>query len=107
MSNSSQLKNWRDVLPIHPAAELFPPMSESELCELAGDIEKHTLRERPVFYDDPELGICVLDGRNRLDLELIGREVVNADGQLLLSSSFSWMRQLLLRSGADEPAIPE
>ena len=90
MSNSSPPKSWRDALPIHPAAELFPLMSESELGELARDIKKHALRERPVFYDDPELGICVLDGRNRLDaFERIGREVVNADGRLLPSSSFS------------------
>ena len=90
MLNPSKPQSWRDVLPVHPAAKLFPLMSEEELRELARDIKKHTLRERPVFYADPELGICVLDGRNRLDaLELIGREVVNADGQLLQSSSFS------------------
>jgi hypothetical protein len=90
MANSPKSKSWRDALPIHPAAELFPLMDEAELGELARDIKKHALRERPVFYDDPELGICVLDGRNRLDaFERIGREVVNADGQLLQSSSFS------------------
>lgn len=27
--------NWRDVLPVHPASELFPLLSESELRELA------------------------------------------------------------------------
>jgi hypothetical protein len=29
MTNSSQPKSWRDVLPIHPAAELFPLMSKT------------------------------------------------------------------------------
>ena len=27
-------KSWRDVLPVHPAAELFPMMSEPELKEV-------------------------------------------------------------------------
>jgi hypothetical protein len=75
-------KSWRDVLPAHPAAELFPLMDQEELRELAADIKKHGLREPPVFYRDPELGICVLDGRNRLNAcELIGRETVTAAGQ--------------------------
>ena len=30
--NSEQTKRWRDVLPIHPAAELFPLMSEAGPC---------------------------------------------------------------------------
>jgi hypothetical protein len=60
---------WRDVLPVHPAAELFPLMSETELCELSEDIKKNGLREKVDIYKG-----CVLDGRNRLDaLELIGR----------------------------------
>jgi hypothetical protein len=32
MSNSPQPKTWRDALLIHPAAELFPLMSEPELA---------------------------------------------------------------------------
>ena len=32
-------KSWRDVLPIHPAAELLPLMSSDELRELADDIK--------------------------------------------------------------------
>jgi hypothetical protein len=73
--------NWRDYLPVHPAAELFPMMSGNELRELADDIKKNGLREAIVLYDGPETGTCVLDGRNRLDaLELIGRETANTDG---------------------------
>jgi hypothetical protein len=30
-------KSWRAVLPVHPAADLFPMMSESELRELGED----------------------------------------------------------------------
>lgn len=64
---SDQPKGWRAFLPVHPAAELFPLMSEAELKEFADDVEKHGLTERVCIYADPELGSCVLDGRNRFD----------------------------------------
>jgi hypothetical protein len=79
--NSEPTKRWRAVHPVHPAAELFPLMNEAELRELADDIKKHGLREEVTLYDDPELGFCLLDGRNRLDaLELLGRETVYDHG---------------------------
>jgi hypothetical protein len=34
---------WRDHLPVHPAADLFPLMSESELRELGEDIKANGL----------------------------------------------------------------
>ena len=68
MPNSPQPKTWRDVLPVHPAAELFPRMSESELRELGEDIKKNGLRVPVTLWKEqkhfpPQL----LDGRNRLD----------------------------------------
>jgi hypothetical protein len=69
MPNSPQPKTWRDVLPIHPAADLFPRMSESELRELGEDIKANGLRASIVLYKGKQL----LDGRNRLDaMELVG-----------------------------------
>ena len=74
--NIEQPKRWRDVLPVHPAAEQFPLMGADELKELAADIGAHGLREPVSLYRDPEIGICVLDGRNRADaLELIGKGI--------------------------------
>jgi hypothetical protein len=37
-------KSWRDVLPGHPAADLFPMMSIDELKALGEDIKKHGLK---------------------------------------------------------------
>lgn len=45
----------------HPAAQLFPLMSEDELKDLAADIKKNGLLEPVALYEDK-----VLDGRNRL-----------------------------------------
>lgn len=48
------------MLPIHPLAEIFPPMSEKALAELAEDIRQNGLRDPIVLLDGQ-----VLDGRNR------------------------------------------
>jgi hypothetical protein len=42
--------SWRDIPPIHPAAELFPLVSRAELKELANDIKQHGLRQ-PLVRD--------------------------------------------------------
>jgi hypothetical protein len=60
--------SWRDHLRVHPVADLFPLMSESELRELGEDIKENGLRASIVVYKDK-----LLDGRNRLDaMELVG-----------------------------------
>jgi len=56
---------WRDILKVHPAAELFPLMAEAELKELASDIAKNGLRAPIVGWALD--GQFLLDGRNRLD----------------------------------------
>ena len=35
--------NWRETLPIHPAAELLPRMTKEELLELGNDIKANGL----------------------------------------------------------------
>jgi hypothetical protein len=76
--------SWRDVLPIHPAAELFPLMSEAELPELGEDIKKNGLTAPIIFWAqegkdwEGMAGAHLLDGRNRLDaMELAGIKLVN------------------------------
>jgi hypothetical protein len=78
---STAPKSWRDVIKIHPAAELFPLMSPEELRALGEDIKAHGLRNPIVistggcsrFAADRHANSCLLDGRNRLDaMELVG-----------------------------------
>src|SRR5262249_46101534 len=70
-------KSWREVLPIHPAAELSPLMSEAELGELGEDIKQNGLRvPLAVYKEQKHLPVQLLDGRNRLDaMELVGLSV--------------------------------
>lgn len=79
-------QSWRDRIKVHPAADLFPMMSDVELDELAADIAKNGLRQPIVLWHengkvtaadekgwerDIEAGkppglLLLLDGRNRL-----------------------------------------
>jgi hypothetical protein len=57
---------WRDILPIHPAAELFPLMSPDELRELGENIRKNGL-QIPIVACSGNGSTSLVDGRNRLD----------------------------------------
>jgi hypothetical protein len=71
-------KSWREILPVHPAADLFPSMSEAELRELGEDIKKNGLQIPIVLWvregqHKDRKRYSLLDGRNRLDaMELVG-----------------------------------
>jgi hypothetical protein len=56
--------NWRDKVKVHPAAEMFPMMSDVELDELAKDIAEHGLQQLPTWIKTGD-GDFLLDGRNR------------------------------------------
>ena len=43
--------NWRDRIKVHPAADMFPMMSDDELDELAADIAKNGLRQPIVLWN--------------------------------------------------------
>ena len=74
---TSNPKSWRDELPIHPAADLLPMMSEPELLELGQDILKRCLLEGVALFDGQ-----LLDGRNRLDAMEKANVRLVVDGQL-------------------------
>jgi hypothetical protein len=67
-------KSWRDILPIHPAADLFPLMSPEELKVLGEDIKKNGLKIPVTVYGGRGgAPLQLLDGRNRLDaMEAVG-----------------------------------
>jgi ParB-like chromosome segregation protein Spo0J len=73
---------WRAVLPIHPAAELLPRMSDDELRELGVDIKSRGLQS-PISIITGEDGVeRLLDGINRLDaMEMAGAAIV-VDGDI-------------------------
>src|SRR5262245_6990007 len=72
-------KSWRDILPIHPAAELFPLMQPDELRVLAEDIHLHGLHVPCCLIEDEDGRVALIDGRNRLDaLELIGEKITES-----------------------------
>src|SRR4051812_12476897 len=78
-------QSWRDTVRVHPAADLFPMMSEDELRELGEDIKAHGLTTPIVIWgerDDENPRAFLLDGRNRLDaMEAVGISfVLNTDG---------------------------
>jgi hypothetical protein len=72
-------KSWRDVLPVHPAADLFPLMTPDELKALGEDIKANGLRVPVVIWYLEETGEAfLLDGRNRLDaMELVGLDTAD------------------------------
>ena len=77
----AQSKSWRDVIGVHPAAEILP-QNESDVAALAADIKKYGLRH-PVVMVRRHGQHCLLDGRNRMDaMEQAGIEIFDEDGQL-------------------------
>src|SRR5262245_47422275 len=66
-STAPRAQSWRDTLSIHPAAELFPRMSEAELAALGKDIRKHGLTSSIAVWSDGKSPEQLLDGRSRLD----------------------------------------
>jgi ParB-like chromosome segregation protein Spo0J len=59
-----QPSKWRDQIKVHPAADLFPIMSDAELDALAADIKKNGVTQPVVFWGKPGL---LIDGRNRIE----------------------------------------
>jgi GNAT superfamily N-acetyltransferase len=59
--------NWRDLVKIHPAADIFPMMSDAELDALATDIDEDILRVPLSLWRAREgADWQLLDGRNRV-----------------------------------------
>jgi hypothetical protein len=91
--STTTTKSWRDVVEIHPAADLFPLMAPDELKALGADIKKNGLRVPTIWWRDPATKqLFLLDGRNRLDaIEASGRNIVDVtDLRGVLLNSDYW-----------------
>ena len=87
--SKTEPKSWRDVIKIHPAADLFPMMSPDELKTLGEDIKANGLAQQIVLWT-PDSNhrkwrkrgeFHLLDGRNRVAaLESLGCISFDDDG---------------------------
>ena len=74
-------------LQVHPAAALFPMLSDADLGELADDIGKHGLLHPLVVWERDDGTRVLVDGRNRLAaLDLLG---IEPDDEHITTREFS------------------
>jgi hypothetical protein len=98
--------SWRDVLPVHPAAELFPLMSPDELRELGADIVKKNGLVAPIalWRRNPNEPLQLLDGRNRLDaIELVTGRTVEVGAPSLMAGDFLATDKVIVLDKSVEP----
>ena len=60
-------QTWRDVLPVHPAAELLSLLDREKQLDLGRQIKANGLLTKVIIYVDENGQRSLLDGRNRLD----------------------------------------
>jgi hypothetical protein len=64
--------SWRDSIPVHPAADIFPLLGDGDLLALAEDIKRNGLMS-PIAVVVENGKPILIDGRNRLDaMERLG-----------------------------------
>jgi hypothetical protein len=87
-------KKWREVLPVHPAAEIIPPYESSKLIALGCNIKTAGGMTMPIIILVEADGKVLLDGRSRLDalcavgikfeIKIVGGQVViDAPGYII------------------------
>jgi hypothetical protein len=99
VKNVSSPTGWRDRIVVHPAADLFPMMSDDELKVLGADIKANGLKAPVIMYDDGTGGQQLLDGRNRFAAAVMvgvvpGAHVVSAnatDPQLRCDDPYAYV----------------
>jgi hypothetical protein len=74
---------WRQMLQVHPAADVFPLLGKEDVVALAADIKKHGLKQPVLIIEGKDGHAVLIDGRNRLDaLELLGEEITLDDSAI-------------------------
>jgi DNA-binding Lrp family transcriptional regulator len=96
--------SWRDALPVHPAAELFPRMSEVELAALGKDIKMNGLTSPIVLWSDGRSPERLLDGRSRLDaIEIAIGPVEIAASSLTAGKDFLAVNKVIVLDRSVDP----
>jgi hypothetical protein len=73
---------WRDHVAIHPAANILPAISDTELAALTENIKTQGQQLEIALYQDSDGNLSLLDGRSRLDaMEKINLPIIK-DGAL-------------------------
>jgi ParB/Sulfiredoxin domain len=67
LRDTVKASHWRNVYKVHPAADVFPMMTDDELAKLGEDIKANGLRCPIVRYREKDGNAFLLDGRNRLE----------------------------------------
>jgi hypothetical protein len=100
---------WREVYRVHPAADVFPMLSEPELRELGEDIKANGLVTPIVFWRPGETDgeePVLLDGRNRLDaMELVGLPTI-ARNEYLSGGAWAFDEGTWKSKGAKKGQMP-
>jgi hypothetical protein len=101
-------KSWRDVITVHPAADLFPMLDGGDLEDLAKDIAANGLRQPVMFIRDDDGNLVLLDGRNRIEaLQLLGAIKVR-NGKLVSANvgdafAFNKWQRVIYRDECGDP----
>jgi transposase-like protein len=86
--------SWRDVLKIHSACELLPPLPPDELKALGEDIKKNRLQERAKVTRQGD-DFVLIDGRSRLDaIEAVGLPIKVFEGTTLNNKFFEVVTEI-------------
>jgi len=97
--SKTEPKSWRDVIKVHPAADLFPMMMPDELKALGEDIKRNGMTAPIVWWTEREADIektpppkyQLLDGRNRLDaMEMVGLTLIDASSKPPVFYDWVW-----------------
>jgi hypothetical protein len=74
--------SWRDILPVHPAADLFPMMTPDEITAFGEDIKNNGLKQPIVLIRTPG-GDALLDGEVVATARALGRVLAGAGADWL------------------------
>ena len=102
---TSASTGWRSILPIHPAAELFPRMTPDELRALGEDIVKNGLTNSIVLFQlDSKSPVRLLDGISRLDaIEMVTGCPVTVGAPSLMAGKFLACDKVIVLDGKTDP----